>query len=440
METRLGRYEYAGIHQENRDAPVERQHLLTTMVTGMAAYDDVLQEGIYFRQHERPGQAFAIVFLSSVPGARAFDVGVSLYRVWTVLDRLRFGITPEFPGRTLPTGGPMTILVGYGPSLFDIDDIRASRPTPLSQPFTEPRAGRPAVQGAGIPWASGITNNIASADIALQIVGPSQLAVARAVVETCQLLAAEGSPLRATGWYDGFQRNDGRSWLGFHDGVSNLSSGLQRKQVIVINRALSGGNDAWTRGGTYLAYIRTSVDLGLWRTLSTDQQELMVGRAKETGCPLVSRSAPAAECPLVGTSISDPGNEAFREPPAHVDADMQSSHVQRANQHRPHDRVDSARIFRQGFEYLERSTEMPWFEPGLNFVSFQNTPLRLLRILTQPGWLGGVNFGGKEQAPFVLIHARAAGLFVVPPRQGDEYLPGSHLFGPEEDMYAATLG
>ena len=55
--------------------------------------------------------------------------------------------------------------------------------------------------------------------------------------------------------------------------------------------------------------------------------------------------------------------------------------------------VTSFRIFRQGYPYLEPHSTEP-FRVGLNFVSFQNSPERLIGMLTSDGWLGRTNFGG----------------------------------------------
>ena len=39
-----------------------------------------------------------------------------------------------------------------------------------------------------------------------------------------------------TKFYTGFQRDDGRSWLGFHDELSNMRDAEERKDAISIDR------------------------------------------------------------------------------------------------------------------------------------------------------------------------------------------------------------
>ena len=92
-------------------------------------------------------------------------------------------------------------------------------------------------------------------------------------------------------------------------------------------------------------------------------------------------------------------------------------------------RWQTFRIFRQGYPYLEpHSTEA--FRVGLNFVSFQNSPERLIGMLTSDGWLGGTNFGGRGAggaSDFQLLTAYAAGMFFVPPFAADDPFPGYRL-------------
>src|SRR6185436_15347890 len=86
------------------------------------------------------------------------------------------------------------------------------------------------------------------ADLLLQLTGATQHAVARAAVEVAKLIAERALPLRAAGGYDGFLRDDGRSWIGFHDGVSNVEPS-QRLAAVTCQ-----GEPEWLRGGTTLAF------------------------------------------------------------------------------------------------------------------------------------------------------------------------------------------
>ena len=146
----------------------------------------------------------------------------------------------------------------------------------------------------------------------VQVIAESKLAVDRAVVETWKALADAAEPaLELTTFYLGNQRNDHRSWIDFHDGLSNLRS-EDRESVIAIG---PGTDEPWATGGTYLAFLRVAVDLAGWRRLSRADQELAVGRDKLSGCPIVGLGedgAPRTDpgCPVAGTQIHESPNDA----------------------------------------------------------------------------------------------------------------------------------
>ncbi|MFF5522560.1 hypothetical protein [Streptomyces coeruleorubidus] len=88
-------------------------------------------------------------------------------------------------------------------------------------------------------------------------------------------------------------------------------------------------------------------------------------------------------------------------------------------------------MFRQGYEFFEPVAAAPGFRAGLNFVSFQDTPDRVLRVLTQRGWLGGVDFGGSpgpDGPAGRLLSVRAGGTYLVPPVHPAAPYPGAEVF------------
>lgn len=401
-----------------------------------------LQEGIYHAPGMRPGAAFGIVFLQDTGEGRLDQIGQDLKFLWDMLQELKQGIVRDLPGQTTPAGN-LTCLIGYGVKAFEIAGALRQVPGEISRfgrfrsPLTS--GGGPLLLGSGQIYADDVKKNPATEIVAVQFIADSSFAVNRAIVETWKLLhdrSDAGGSLSVAGFFQGFQRDDHRSWIDFHDGVSNLRS--QEREGVITVKDGAGGADDWTIGGTYMAYIRCAVDLSIWRRFNRAQQELLVGRDKLSGCPLehrAARIAPIAGCPIVaGGSISDAGNEGFFEPPnIPEDKTLAKSHVQRANHHvAPSDSPNSLRIFRQGYEFLEPADGAPGFRLGLNFVSFQDTPGRLFRMLTQQGWLGNTNFGGDPNSPVGaearLLTTRAAGVFLVPPIVDGELFPGSSIF------------
>jgi deferrochelatase/peroxidase EfeB len=158
-----------------------------------------------------------------------------------------------------------------------------------------------------------------------------------------------------------------------------------------------------------------------------EEQELLVGRTRASGCPLVARHVgglPQTQpgCPAPGTGeITERSNEAFLEPPDGVDETIRRSHVQRANHH-----LVAQRVYRQGYEFLETPAPGQPLTLGLNFVSFQDSPERLFFVLRTNEWLGGINFGGNPGPD--LLTVLAAAVFLCPPQEDGAPYPGASVF------------
>jgi Dyp-type peroxidase family len=402
-----------------------------------------LQEGIYHAPGRRPGRFFALLFLRAADGADAAAVGATLGELWAMYAGLKAGRLRDLAGVSLPAEEDRTeFLLGFGRNAFALPGMALARPRGLGDEYlfrsAEPGGGGPLLRGSGLSYAPDVRANMATEHFCVQVTADAKLATDRAVVETWKVLADLASPaLSVTTFYLGFQRNDRRSWIDFHDGLSNLRS-EDREAVIAIG---SGADEDWAVGGTYLAFLRLAVDLVGWRRVSRVDQELAVGRDKLSGCPITAVGEDGVPqhdsgCPVAGTEIWETPNDArFAEPPEVEDPSVRASHVQRANHHqRPASDAGTRRIFRQGYEFLEWADEAPGFRAGLNFVSFQDTPGRLLRMLTAGGWLGGANFGGDEERLAELaslLSVYAAGVYFVPPAAGaGEAFPGAAALAP----------
>jgi deferrochelatase/peroxidase EfeB len=398
-----------------------------------------LQEGIYFAPGQRPGRFFGLIFLRTAPDVDARETAEALTALWRMYRDLQAGRLRDLPGVELPfKEDKTTVLLGFGRNAFELDGISESRPDGLGDEFlfrsALPTGGGPLLIGSGLSYAPEVRANMATEEFCVQVIAETKLAVDRTVVETWKLLAdsAEGStgtaPLQVSTFYLGFQRNDHRSWIDFHDGLSNLRSD-ERESVITVDHP---PDVPWAAGGTYLAFLRLAVDLPAWRELDRRSQELAVGRDKVTGCPItqVDEETLVTDpgCPVGGTQIWESPNDAkYAEPPDVADPLVRISHVQRANHHeRPASSISSRRIFRQGYEFLEWAEGAPGFRAGLNFVSFQDTPERLLRMLVTGGWLGQTNFGGEDLPELAnLLSVYAAAIYFVPPHDPDALFPGA---------------
>lgn len=405
-----------------------------------------LQEGIYLQKAMPPPAAWRALFLEIAAGTAPPDASAALEAVMAMLAELQAGRPRDLAGelderavRTAPIStDTFAVLVGFGASFFD---SRRHDPPLTAQPRPRrlvPLRRPPASAFPSLPWdaAAGADGEPSGeADLALQYTAASEHAAARAAVETWKLIEAERLPLAVSGCFPGFQRDDGRSWIGFHDGVTNIEPS-QRLAAVECR-----GDPEWNRGGTYLAFLRVQVDLREWGALSSAEQEIVVGRDKLTGCPLASieraatglRPRPIADAPPA-PAADWRERDAHFNPPETVEPLLEASHVHRANQARAAGGTPGGeRIFRQGYEYLDRiGPAGPTL--GLNFVSFQNDIERLQQILGLEGWLGDVNFGGPaapapgEPQPPRLLSLRAGGFYAVPPRAAP--FPGATLFEP----------
>ena len=201
----------------------------------------------------------------------------------------------------------------------------------------------------------------------------------------------------------------------------------------------------------YLAFLRIEINLDVWNNIERRNQEVIVGRDKLTGVPLVGvdkngnpilRENCNTAYDVKGFKRDFHEHPDYFKPPIstrinsdidlHASSQLNQSHIGRT---RHIDNIDSKysdsrRIYRQGFEFFEPSYNFPKkpFRVGLNFISFQNDPSRLFFILTHPDWMGKSNFGGppNQKEMLKLFSVISAGIFFVPPIH--DIFPGAELF------------
>jgi deferrochelatase/peroxidase EfeB len=243
-----------------------------------------LQEGIYFQHGQTPAGFFTIVMLEVPDEATARQAAGALAGLWQLYQQLKQGMVRDLPGVEVPTGD-LQVMLGFGRKAFELRGRRGAVHAPAAvtdDDFLAPAVGGPISTDSGILFESD-TNPAA---VRLRSSSPaSRPCLGRGVVETATLRddsrARHGPRLRITAVYSGAKRDDGRSWIDFQDGISNIAP-QDRERVIMVQATdrVAANDDNWTDGGTYLAFIRLYIDLGVWRSLKPQMQSQLVGRDK----------------------------------------------------------------------------------------------------------------------------------------------------------------
>jgi deferrochelatase/peroxidase EfeB len=442
---------YMTIKNNNKDHQYQVQLLLTLA--------DKLQEGIFYdkmREFKSYGNySYAILFLKIRKGFDNEHIVNALKKIWKMYELLKKGRISDIDRCTVPAG-ELSVLIGYTPEVFTIPGIRKRIPKDFARmQFLPSLKGKPLLDGCGINYSQQTCQKVGESNhIAIQFISATQLASHRAIVETWRHLNAttkDDRCLQITKFFMGFQRDDGRSWLGFHDEVSNMKDKKEREDCIVIDRTSNQlmPEDFWTEGGTYMAYLRTDIDLEAWDRVGRIDQELIIGRDKTTGSPIIGVNREGKPIRVDGHYEAEPAQfyeGTYHEHPDYLkpsklnnteDIDIGKSrnlliqsHIGRARHISNISSKDptSRRIYRQGFEFIEpQSNGRKPFRLGLNFISFQNDPRRLFFILIDPRWMGKSNFGGPNNLiNNRFLSVRFSGLYFVPPRQ--KPFPGYSLF------------
>ena len=166
--------------------------------------------------------------------------------------------------------GNLTITIGLGSGVFE-PGVRPAALKPL-----------PAFEGDALDPA------YCGGDLLIQACA-SDPRVAAEAVRTLAGAAASSPRWTQTGYLRRDPRDGPRSRprdpLGFKDGTHNPRRGRD------LDRHVWAGPQerTWMRGGTYLVMRRIEIDTAAWDVQSTEDQERVVGRHKNSGAPLGRR-------------------------------------------------------------------------------------------------------------------------------------------------------
>lgn len=197
----------------------------------------------------------------------------------------------------------LTITVGFGEKLFDERfGIADFKPEKLVE-FPRITAERldPSEQGS---------------DIGVQICADDRQVVFHALRS---LMKIARSTARCVFMQHGFKparqsatQTTPRDLFGFRDGTTNPVEDEEFDQYVWI----SGGDQEWCEGGSYMVYRRTVIDIETWENDRISDQEQLIGRRKDTGAPLSNPDGDEFDLPDF-TAKDEDGNYLI-DPNSHV--------------------------------------------------------------------------------------------------------------------------
>jgi putative iron-dependent peroxidase len=118
-----------------------------------------------------------------------------------------------------------------------------------------------------------------------------------------QIVSALGSAATVVDEVHGFRYFDSRDLLGFVDGTENPT------EDDAADAALIGDEDPDFRGGSYVIVQKYLHEMGEWNTLSTEEQERIIGRTKLENVELDDDVQPSNSHVTLNSIVDDDGVE-----------------------------------------------------------------------------------------------------------------------------------
>ena len=343
-----------------------------------------------------PHQAGIVQPMQARMHATAFDLtpGTARPGLTSLLRRWSAAAAAMAEGRTPPgltdddtalDAGPssLTVTFGFGASVFAKAGLTARLPAALAPlpPFPEDAIDRRRSDG----------------DLWVQVCADDAL-VAFHATRTLQRLAAGAATVR---WQmSGFSRSPGataqprtgRNLMGQIDGTNNpkpTDSTFDARVFVPAKPDAAKGQPAWMAGGSYAVFRRIRMLLDHWDQQTTDRQEQVIGRRKDTGAP------------LSGGTEATPANLAKLSPDGGL-VIPGDAHIRVATP----DANEGAAMLRRGYSYHDglRADGSP--DAGLLFTAFQSDPLT--------GFVPVQRKLARADALSVFISHESSGLYAVP--------------------------
>ncbi|MGA7687985.1 MAG: Dyp-type peroxidase, partial [Jiangellales bacterium] len=168
----------------------------------------------------------------------------------------------------------LTVSVGFGPGVFDLDGLGDQRPD-----WLEPLPAFPTIDQLEDRWSGG--------DLLLQLGADDPTTLSHAQ----RMMTKSARPFATVRWVQpGFTHSPGtvppgstpRNLMGQVDGTANPQPDTPEFDQIVWT---ADGPD-WVRGGTGIVIRRIRMELDTWDAMERDDKEQVIGRRLDTGAPL----------------------------------------------------------------------------------------------------------------------------------------------------------
>jgi deferrochelatase/peroxidase EfeB len=193
-----------------------------------------------------------------------------------------------------------------------------------------------------------------------------------------------------------------RNLFGFKDGTANVKA--EEAAALDEHVWVSADDDpsgAWLAGGSYLVARRINMTIEVWDRQPLGDQEMFVGRTKDTGAPLSGGDEHTEP------DFAMPGSN--DQPIIPVDAHVRVVHP---------DQHGGARMLRRGYNFVDGSNALGGLDAGLFFIAYVRDP--------------GTHFVplqlamSKTDALVEYLRFTGSALFAVPPG----VKPGEHVGQP----------
>ncbi|KQV65928.1 peroxidase [Nocardioides sp. Root122] len=195
-----------------------------------------------------------------------------------------------------------------------------------------------------------------------------------------------------------------RNLFGFKDGTANVKA---EESAALDEHVWVGADDdaagAWLAGGSYLVARRINMTIEVWDRQPLGDQEMFVGRTKDTGAPLSGGSEHTEP------DFDMPGSN--DQPVIPVDAHVRVVHP---------DQHGGVRMLRRGYNFVDGSNALGGLDAGLFFIAYVRDP--------------GTHFVplqlamSKADALVEYLKFTGSALFAVPPGVGAGEHVGQALF------------